>query len=364
MTDQPDCLICGRLVWPSGDPSCDCLTHTLSRRVDPPRYGPDPADVALFPLDPPRRSHAMTVPQPPPPQAPATPAPASGPDFEQVAHLAPRRAPATHRKPRQRTRMAAAAGGAVAAVVGTTALAASFLGAQGRSDEALRGDTASPTLAIPDEDVSDTPMVPRPRDPTQTPGRGEDSTRDPDGHGEGDGDVRWDGRTVPPPRSGHEGAQPHIPVPPRPTEPEQPKPPQTSPPPGSESPDPPESPEPPESPGPPTGPGDPDPGDPDPGDPDPGDPDPGDPDPGDPDPPTTPEEPPVLQLGDEGPEVVELQMRLLQLGWVYNGATDGVFDEETRAAVARFQTAYGITDDPEGVYGAASRAVLEANTTV
>ncbi|TDC20701.1 peptidoglycan-binding protein, partial [Streptomyces sp. 8K308] len=80
-----------------------------------------------------------------------------------------------------------------------------------------------------------------------------------------------------------------------------------------------------------------------------------------PDPGETP--PPVIQLGDEGPEVVELQKRLLQLNWVYAGEAHGVYDEETRDAVERFQSAYGVQDDPPGVYGAATRKTLEANTT-
>ncbi|MDT0323922.1 peptidoglycan-binding domain-containing protein, partial [Streptomyces millisiae] len=71
---------------------------------------------------------------------------------------------------------------------------------------------------------------------------------------------------------------------------------------------------------------------------------------------------PVLQLGDEGPEVVELQKRLLQLNWVYAGEAHGVYDEATRDAVERFQNAYGIEDDPPGVYGAVTRKTLEANT--
>ncbi|TDC58982.1 hypothetical protein E1283_36880, partial [Streptomyces hainanensis] len=57
-----------------------------------------------------------------------------------------RRTPPSHRKPRQRTRMAAAAGGAVAAVVGCTALAASILGGQGRVNEVRGG----PSLSVPD----------------------------------------------------------------------------------------------------------------------------------------------------------------------------------------------------------------------
>jgi peptidoglycan hydrolase-like protein with peptidoglycan-binding domain len=70
----------------------------------------------------------------------------------------------------------------------------------------------------------------------------------------------------------------------------------------------------------------------------------------------------VLREGDQGPEVVELQQRLTQLNWVYEGEADGFYDAETRDAVARFQVAYGVRGDEEGVYGDDTRAALEAAT--
>lgn len=55
-------------------------------------------------------------------------------------------------------------------------------------------------------------------------------------------------------------------------------------------------------------------------------------------------EPPVLERGDEGPAVAELQRRLEELRfWV--GATDGVFGWLTEQAVYAFEKANGITAD-------------------
>ncbi|TDC58951.1 peptidoglycan-binding domain-containing protein, partial [Streptomyces hainanensis] len=86
-------------------------------------------------------------------------------------------------------------------------------------------------------------------------------------------------------------------------------------------------------------------------------------DPGDPGGPGEEEPPPVLQMGDSGPEVVKLQQRLLQLNWVYVGEAHGVYDQATKDAVERFQSAYGVQEDSPGVYGAATRKMLEAHTT-
>jgi peptidoglycan hydrolase-like protein with peptidoglycan-binding domain len=66
-------------------------------------------------------------------------------------------------------------------------------------------------------------------------------------------------------------------------------------------------------------------------------------------------------MGDSGPAVADLQRRLTQV-WVYHGPVDGTFGDRTREAVATFQVWYGITGDPSGVYGPATRAALEANT--
>ncbi|UQA95767.1 peptidoglycan-binding domain-containing protein [Streptomyces halobius] len=82
-------------------------------------------------------------------------------------------------------------------------------------------------------------------------------------------------------------------------------------------------------------------------------------DPGDSAPPTGPV---VLREGSSGPEVVELQNRLQQLA-LYPGYADGRFDADVRAAVARYQWVYGVQGDPEGVYGAATRASLESHTS-
>ncbi|MEV5479376.1 MULTISPECIES: peptidoglycan-binding protein [Streptomyces] len=69
----------------------------------------------------------------------------------------------------------------------------------------------------------------------------------------------------------------------------------------------------------------------------------------------------VLREGASGPQVAELQQRLQQLG-LYPGAADGRYDAEVRAAVSRYQRQYGVTGDPDGVYGAGTRASLESRT--
>ncbi|ANZ18954.1 putative peptidoglycan binding protein [Streptomyces noursei ATCC 11455] len=76
---------------------------------------------------------------------------------------------------------------------------------------------------------------------------------------------------------------------------------------------------------------------------------------------TAPTGPIVLREGSSGPEVLELQGRLRQLA-IYTGAVDGQYGAEVRDAVARYQRTYGVHDDPDGVYGAATRASLEART--
>ncbi|SOE14008.1 Putative peptidoglycan binding domain-containing protein [Streptomyces sp. 2323.1] len=70
----------------------------------------------------------------------------------------------------------------------------------------------------------------------------------------------------------------------------------------------------------------------------------------------------ALREGASGPEVAELQQRLQQLG-LYPGAADGRYDAEVRAAVSRYQRQYGVTGDPDGVYGAGTRASLESRTS-
>jgi murein L,D-transpeptidase YcbB/YkuD len=69
----------------------------------------------------------------------------------------------------------------------------------------------------------------------------------------------------------------------------------------------------------------------------------------------------VLRRGDKGPEVGELQQRLHQL-YLYNGEADGTFDSEVEDALRNYQWSRGTTTDGLGVYGAATRKALEAET--
>ncbi|WP_420311865.1 peptidoglycan-binding protein [Streptomyces sp. YS-B37] len=71
---------------------------------------------------------------------------------------------------------------------------------------------------------------------------------------------------------------------------------------------------------------------------------------------------PVLQRGDEGPEVTELQLRLTQLR-LYTGPDNGIFDKQVQTSVRTYQLARGITSDGLGVYGPTTRSRLEAETT-
>ncbi|MEU7722819.1 peptidoglycan-binding domain-containing protein [Streptomyces tibetensis] len=71
----------------------------------------------------------------------------------------------------------------------------------------------------------------------------------------------------------------------------------------------------------------------------------------------------TLREGASGPEVAELQQRLLRIPDVYrDGSTSGRYDPGLTAAVARFQLWYGIRGDETGVYGNDTRAALEART--
>ncbi|MEU9170377.1 peptidoglycan-binding domain-containing protein [Streptomyces sp. NPDC048420] len=72
--------------------------------------------------------------------------------------------------------------------------------------------------------------------------------------------------------------------------------------------------------------------------------------------------PPVLGYGDQGPEVVELQLRLKQVGY-YDGEADGDFDEDVQSAVRTYQVTRLVFQDESGVYGSATRASLESETT-
>ncbi len=71
----------------------------------------------------------------------------------------------------------------------------------------------------------------------------------------------------------------------------------------------------------------------------------------------------TLREGDSGPEVSDLQERLLRIPDVYqDGASSGVYDATLAAAVARFQLWYGIRGDETGVYGNDTRHDLESRT--
>ncbi|KJK40509.1 peptidoglycan-binding membrane protein [Streptomyces variegatus] len=71
----------------------------------------------------------------------------------------------------------------------------------------------------------------------------------------------------------------------------------------------------------------------------------------------------TLREGATGPEVTELQQRLLRVPDVYrDGSTSGRYDPTLTAAVARFQLWYGIRGDETGVYGNDTRAALESRT--
>jgi hypothetical protein len=72
----------------------------------------------------------------------------------------------------------------------------------------------------------------------------------------------------------------------------------------------------------------------------------------------------VLRQGDSGPEVSDLQSRLLRIPDVYpNGKVDGQYDSVLTEAVARFQLWYGIRGDEDGEYGDATRRDLESRTS-
>ncbi|WP_199832708.1 peptidoglycan-binding domain-containing protein, partial [Streptomyces puniciscabiei] len=77
---------------------------------------------------------------------------------------------------------------------------------------------------------------------------------------------------------------------------------------------------------------------------------------------TTPVVAPVLQRGDQGPQVTELQERLRQLN-LYGDRIDGVFTRPVEDAVRNYQLARGIQGDTLGVYGHATRQSLEAETS-
>ncbi|WP_338899757.1 peptidoglycan-binding domain-containing protein [Streptomyces sp. TG1A-60] len=73
-------------------------------------------------------------------------------------------------------------------------------------------------------------------------------------------------------------------------------------------------------------------------------------------------QPPVLSLGDTGPEVTELQLRLRQTN-LYNGPVDGHYDRDVERAVRGYQLTRVVLADEPGVYGEATRTSLESETS-
>ncbi|MFF3332412.1 peptidoglycan-binding protein [Streptomyces sp. NPDC002888] len=83
-----------------------------------------------------------------------------------------------------------------------------------------------------------------------------------------------------------------------------------------------------------------------------------------PPPSTDPDGAGTLREGASGPEVTDLQQRLLRIPDVYaHGPTDGRYDTVLTEAVARFQLWYGIRGDETGVYGDDTRRDLESRTS-
>ncbi|WP_432127664.1 peptidoglycan-binding protein [Streptomyces sp. bgisy082] len=77
--------------------------------------------------------------------------------------------------------------------------------------------------------------------------------------------------------------------------------------------------------------------------------------------PATSGEASALRRHDRGPEVLELQQRLAQLGlWPYPRRDR--FNRHLYDAVLLFQADHGIHDDPPGVYGPSTRRQLESMT--
>ncbi|MFF9115931.1 peptidoglycan-binding protein [Streptomyces massasporeus] len=71
--------------------------------------------------------------------------------------------------------------------------------------------------------------------------------------------------------------------------------------------------------------------------------------------------PTVLRLGDRGPEVTELQLRLRQLV-LYTDDADGTFDDRLADAVRTYQWSRGVQSDELGVYDRETREKLESET--
>ncbi|WP_392896167.1 peptidoglycan-binding protein [Streptomyces sp. LN699] len=78
--------------------------------------------------------------------------------------------------------------------------------------------------------------------------------------------------------------------------------------------------------------------------------------------PVTPTEGPTLRRHDTGREVVDLQRRLARIG-SWDLPQRGRYDQRLQNEVARFQARHGVHDDPPGVYGPATRRLLESLTS-
>lgn len=81
-----------------------------------------------------------------------------------------------------------------------------------------------------------------------------------------------------------------------------------------------------------------------------------------PDPTDAEGQPPVLRRGDQGPEVVELQLRLRQIG-LYSEEADGDFDRQLESAVRTYQLTRVILNDESGAYGSPTLTSLESETS-
>ncbi|MFT6392078.1 MAG: peptidoglycan hydrolase-like protein with peptidoglycan-binding domain [Ilumatobacter sp.] len=76
--------------------------------------------------------------------------------------------------------------------------------------------------------------------------------------------------------------------------------------------------------------------------------------------PTDPPPAPVVffRLGDEGPEVSIMQLKLVTLGYLLPGYTDSVFGQATAQGLREFQGQYGLGVD--GVFGPLTNRALTA----
>ena len=79
-------------------------------------------------------------------------------------------------------------------------------------------------------------------------------------------------------------------------------------------------------------------------------------------PPTTeaPAEDIYLRVGDEGPAVASMQLRLTVLDYLRDGSDTGIFDQATDRALRTFQADYGLGVD--GVFGPITDRALNAAT--